>query len=160
MQFRSIIATVDVNDDLASEVLRVASDMAAKDNADLTAVSVWPSLSAASPAFSGEIAASSAAISQAALEQHRAGRDACEKRLAQLVGSHAPKAKAVVLDGNPADETSNYAAETGADLIVTGSHQRGFWGALFAGSASRDVIHEAPCAVLLVTKTFAKRTKK
>ncbi len=42
-------------------------------------------------------------------------------------------------------------AETwGADLIVVGSHGRGFWGRAFVGSVSDAVIHHAPCSVLVV----------
>ena len=65
----------------------------------------------------------------------------------------------MVLDGEAADEVARYAKKLGADIIVTGSHQRNFWGALFQGSASRELIREAPCAVFLVTKAFAKTLK-
>jgi len=37
-----------------------------------------------------------------------------------------------------------------ADLIVVGSHGRGFWGRLTLGSVSDAVIHHAPCSVLVV----------
>ena len=36
------------------------------------------------------------------------------------------------------------------DLIVVGSHGRGFWGRLTIGSTSDAVIHNAPCPVLVV----------
>lgn len=38
-----------------------------------------------------------------------------------------------------------------ADLIVVGSHGRGFWGRLL-GSVSNGVVHHAPCSVLVVRK--------
>ncbi|MEQ1922081.1 MAG: universal stress protein [Pyrinomonadaceae bacterium] len=38
-----------------------------------------------------------------------------------------------------------------ADLIVVGSHGRGFWGR-FLGSVSNGVVHHAPCSVLVVRK--------
>ena len=42
-------------------------------------------------------------------------------------------------------------AETwGADLIVVGSHGRGFWERTLTGSVSDAVIHHAPCSVLVV----------
>lgn len=37
-----------------------------------------------------------------------------------------------------------------ADLIVVGSHGRGFWGRLAMGSTSDDVVHQASCPVLVV----------
>ena len=37
------------------------------------------------------------------------------------------------------------------DLIVVGSHGRGFWGRLL-GSVSDGVVHHAPCSVLVVRK--------
>ncbi len=39
-----------------------------------------------------------------------------------------------------------------ADLIVVGSHGRGFWGRTLIGSVSDSVIHQAPCSVLVVRK--------
>lgn len=155
MQFRSIIAAIDVDDDLAVGVLKAAQSLAQKDGAALQVISVWPPVSAVTPTFSAEIAASSSVISQAAIEQHRTGRENCESRLAEITEKHATGAKAVILDGDPADATAEYASKHGADLIVTGSHQRNFWNTLFQGSASRELVREAPCAVFLVTKAFA-----
>ncbi len=155
MQFKSIVAAIDVDDDLAVGVLKAAQSLAQKDGAGLQVVSVWPSVSAVTPTFSAEIAASSSVVSQAAVEQHRAGRESCQNRLAEIAAKHAPGAKPVMLDGDPADATAEYALKIGADLIVTGSHQRNFWNTLFQGSASRELVREAPCAVFLVTKAFA-----
>lgn len=157
MKFRTIIAAIDINDDLAEDVLRTAQSLADRDGARLDAVTVWPLAAAYSPTFSGDFAAGAGAVNQAAVEQHREGRETCKKRLADLVAEHAPRAKPVVLDGDPADMTGKHAAEISADLIVAGSHQRGFWGSLWRGSASREVIHDAPCAVFLVTKRFAEK---
>lgn len=37
-----------------------------------------------------------------------------------------------------------------ADLIVVGSHGRGFWGRLIVGSVADSIVHHAPCSVLIV----------
>ncbi len=153
MQFKRIIAAVDVSDELAEKVLKAAHSLASRDGAALAAVTVWPPLSTAP--LGGDAGASAAVASQAAIEQHRVGRQSCHDRLAEFVAKAAPDAEPVILDGDAADETASYAEKTGADLIVTGSHQRGFWGSLLHGSASREVVHDAPCAVFIVTRRCA-----
>ncbi len=155
MKFNRIIAAIDIRDDLAEGVVSAAVGLAQKDGAGLEVVTVWPPLGMSASGLSGDVAASAAALTQAAVEQHKEGRKDLEDKLGQLVSRRAPSAKAVVLDGEAADEIAKYAKDEGADLIVTGSHQRSFWGALFSGSASRELIHEAPCAVFLVTKALA-----
>lgn len=48
------------------------------------------------------------------------------------------------------------AEEWEADVIVVGSHGRGFWGRTFLGSTSDTVVHHAPCSVLIVRKAETK----
>ncbi len=157
MQFKIIVAAIDIDDDLAQDVLNAAYSLAQKDEAELRVACVWPPLSIVAPAFSAEIAANASEISQASIEQHKKGREKGRERLAEMAAKFAPGAQTVMLDGEAAEETARFAAETGADLIVTGSHQRKFWDTLFQGSASRDLVRDAPCAVLLVTKAFAAK---
>jgi nucleotide-binding universal stress UspA family protein len=45
------------------------------------------------------------------------------------------------------------AREWEADLIVIGSHGRGFWGRMLLGSITNSLAHYAPCSVLVVRKT-------
>lgn len=45
------------------------------------------------------------------------------------------------------------AKEWKADLIVVGSHGRGFWGRMLLGSVTDALIHHAPCSVLVVRKS-------
>lgn len=56
-----------------------------------------------------------------------------------------------VLRGAPDQQIVERAKDWGADLIVVGSHGRGFWGRLL-GSVSNGVVHHAPCSVLVVRK--------
>ena len=56
-----------------------------------------------------------------------------------------------VLRGSPDQQIVERAKEWKADLIVVGSHGRGFWGRLL-GSVSNGVVHHAPCSVLVVRK--------
>jgi nucleotide-binding universal stress UspA family protein len=52
--------------------------------------------------------------------------------------------------GRPAQVIVECAAEWGPDLVIVGSHGRGFWGRLSLGSVSDAVVHHAPCSVLVV----------
>lgn len=56
-----------------------------------------------------------------------------------------------VIQGTPEREIVQFAETWGADLVVVGSHGRGFWGRLL-GSVSDAVVHQAPCSVLVVRK--------
>lgn len=55
------------------------------------------------------------------------------------------------LAGFPDKTIIEEATSWNADLIVVGSHGRGFWGRLL-GSVSNGVVHHAPCSVLVVRK--------
>lgn len=60
-----------------------------------------------------------------------------------------PEISHEVVKGNPEQEIVEIARNWRADLIVVGSHGRGFWGRLL-GSVSDGVLHHAPCSVLVV----------
>lgn len=60
-----------------------------------------------------------------------------------------PKLTHEVVKGNVEQEVVEIAESWDADLIVVGSHGRGFWGRLL-GSVSDAVVHHAPCSVLVV----------
>ena len=59
---------------------------------------------------------------------------------------------AEILIGSPGKSIVDEAATWGADLIVMGSHGRGFWQRVYLGSVSNSVVHHAPCSVLIVRK--------
>lgn len=69
----------------------------------------------------------------------------------KTVSEKFPNAKLTtdVLHGAPDQQIIERAKEWNADLIVVGSHGRGFWGRLL-GSVSDGVVHHAPCSVLVV----------
>lgn len=51
---------------------------------------------------------------------------------------------------DPRSYIPEVAESWGADLIIVGSHGRGFWGRIALGSVSNSVVHSAPCSVLVV----------
>lgn len=59
------------------------------------------------------------------------------------------KARAVLKDGDAADEIIKNAVEEGHDLIIMGTRGAGALGALVMGSVAQKVLNQAPCPVLL-----------
>lgn len=57
-----------------------------------------------------------------------------------------------VILGSPVRVIVDEAKDWKADLIVVGSHGRGFWGRLTLGSVSDAIVHHAPCSVLIARK--------
>ena len=62
--------------------------------------------------------------------------------------------------GQPAALIVDIAKEWDADLIIVGSHGRGFWGRLALGSVSDYVVHHAPCSVMVVRKKRSVATNR
>ncbi|HLM02810.1 MAG TPA: universal stress protein [Pyrinomonadaceae bacterium] len=55
--------------------------------------------------------------------------------------------------GAPDETLIGTARKWSADLIVIGSHGRGFWGRMLLGSITDSLVHHAPCSVLVVRGT-------
>jgi nucleotide-binding universal stress UspA family protein len=79
--------------------------------------------------------------------------DSVEQIKKNLNGS-SPYIESEVYLGAPARVIVDEAREWNADLIVVGSHGRGFWGRLTLGSVSDAVVHHAPCSVLVARTDF------
>jgi nucleotide-binding universal stress UspA family protein len=56
----------------------------------------------------------------------------------------------VLLEGDPATEIVRYAADTGIDVIVMGTHGRTGAERELMGSTAERVMRDAPCSVLVV----------
>lgn len=55
-----------------------------------------------------------------------------------------------VREGTPVEEIIDYAKETNIDLVVIGTHGRGWLAHAFLGSTAEKVVRKAPCPVLTV----------
>ena len=60
--------------------------------------------------------------------------------------------------GAPDETLVEAAKQWQADLIVIGSHGRGFWGRMLLGSITDSLVHHAPCSVLVVRGTNRENT--
>ena len=78
------------------------------------------------------------------------------KQLISLVSKVMPSAKSIVVHGNPGEAVADYAKKYDADLLIIGSHQKGWWETLTSGAASPELVRDAPCAVYVVTKEAAR----
>jgi nucleotide-binding universal stress UspA family protein len=65
--------------------------------------------------------------------------------------------ESAVTEGRPASEIVEQAKESGADLVVVGSHGRGPVAATVLGSVSAEVAESAPCSVLVARSPSISR---
>jgi len=94
----------------------------------------------------------------AALEgKERANAESAVEAAAALINEYFPepavKIETEVKTGAPDQVVLETAKTWKPNVIVVGSHGRGFWGRLTLGSVSDSIIHHAPCSVLVVRKT-------
>ena len=90
-------------------------------------------------------------LEDAVREQAGSFVDDAKRRIMTNFPNGAPVVETEVLRGAPDQQVVERAKEWNADVIVVGSHGRGFWGRLL-GSVSNGVVHHAPCSVLVVRK--------
>lgn len=88
-----------------------------------------------------------------------------ENEARAMAGKYAAEAKEIIREGcpdvaltteirqgSPGREIVEAARDWPADLIIVGSHGRGFWGRMLVGSTSDAVMHHAPCSVMIVRR--------
>ena len=89
-------------------------------------------------------------LDKMAEERAQAAANEAVEMLRNCFSDTAPEIATAVALGRPAQMITEAARDWNADLIVVGSHGRGFWGKLTLGSVSDSVLHHAPCSVLVV----------
>lgn len=90
-------------------------------------------------------------LENAVREQAAGFLESAEDQIRAAFPSDSLQISTEVLRGAPAQQIIERGSEWKADVIVVGSHGRGFWGRLL-GSVSNSVVHHAPCSVLVVRK--------
>ncbi|MEZ5317696.1 MAG: universal stress protein [Vicinamibacterales bacterium] len=141
-RFTTILAAVDFSH--ASEpALHLALSLAQEADSKLTLFHVieWPDL--------GDLLGVREELARAQRER----MDQASARLRALVPDAARDwchPEPLVVVGKPGREIIRAATETGADLIVMGTHSRDAVSRVFFGSTANSVVRSAPCAVLTV----------
>ena len=153
LTFKTIVAAVDVDDDLAALVVDTAKDLATSYSAVLHIVD-------ANPLFLSMDTPYAASAMEVEMEAHKADMHRRQDALEKLAKDHAPGAATHVADGGPATSIPVFAETHDADLLVIGSHQKDWWSRLIKGSESQDLVREAPCAVFVVTSAHKARMEK
>ena len=85
-------------------------------------------------------------------EQAKKIADEAEKTVLSRFTGSGDQVTMHVVTNSPGKAIIEEAERWHADLIVVGSHGRGFWGRTLLGSTSDSVLHHAPCSVLVVRK--------
>ena len=135
---RKILAAYDGSES-ADKAYAYALDMAKKYGAELLVLSV------ARPPEPPEDVETEAMLEHA--EGHYEKQFTTMKQRATAEGVHAEFKVAV---GHPAEQIIYHADGNGTDLIVMGHRGKGFFERLMLGSISKQVVHYANCAVLIV----------
>lgn len=85
-------------------------------------------------------------------EQSTGFAEEAEKTIRSRFKGRDDQVTCFVVHDSPGKAIVEEAQRWHADLIVVGSHGRGFWGRTLLGSTSDRVLHHAPCSVLVVRK--------
>jgi nucleotide-binding universal stress UspA family protein len=85
-------------------------------------------------------------------ETFEEGKRATQRKLRALMDSlreSYPDCAMEFRSGDPAEQVTQVARETSADLIITASHHPGFLGRLFGLDQAPKILHRAGCPVLV-----------
>lgn len=149
MHLKTIVTAVDLDDDLSDAVIRTGISMAERFGAKLHVIDAWPPLKNIGFPY-----AMKATIME--IEKSHADRAQRRETLEARVRALEPRAVTMVPVGEAPEAIATYARNENADLLVIGSHQKGLFERMMSGGQSAAIIHDAPCAVLLVTPGFAE----
>jgi len=138
----TIVIGID-GSETAKEALTLAAHEARLHHARLRIVVVWQ---LSSLMYGSGYTAFDEGMLDAVRDRAQSIADEAVATVAELVP--AVECEAVVLEGQPADALLG--ASVDADLIVVGSRGLGGFKRLMLGSVSDQVVHHAPCPVLVV----------
>ncbi len=136
---RTILVPVD-GSPASGKAMALGSELARACGASLTALHVLRSESM--------VTVGAQALTDDQLEQAKS-RMAQRAFEAVDAGEVAPEAITETAIGNPSQEIVDHARRNDVDLIIMGSRGLTEFGQLLLGSVSSQVVHHAPCSVLI-----------
>jgi nucleotide-binding universal stress UspA family protein len=139
VSIKKVLVAVDLSDRSAATA-RYAAQIARSFGASLTVVHVYQ------PVALCEYASETTCT---VLDDERAQLQKTLAELARQLSVPGFVCKSAFLIGNPAEEITNLARDIDADLIVTACHHPTFVGGLFNLEQAPQIIHRAPCPVLV-----------
>jgi universal stress protein A len=141
MAYGNILVAVDTSDE-SDEILTAAKELMGGEACKISIVNVIE------PLANFYVDLYSGLSDQGGIEVQ--AREYSTDRLSKLASRHGINADAVhVIVGSPAIEIRRLAEQTGADLIVLGTHGQHGLG-LLLGSTANAVLHGVPCNVLVI----------
>ena len=144
-----ILIATDGSDYSKAAIEECCRMVAYRDNIEIKIISAFENVYV----LMGEPVAFSAdyyqALSKAAADQAGLYAADAAKMVESRLGDKLKSLSVDVTNGSPEQKIVEVAKDWGADLVVVGSHGRGFWGRLL-GSVSDAVVHHAPCSVMVV----------
>ena len=149
INIKNITAAVDVDDDLAGAVLKTAAELSELFHAMLHVVDVITPIKGFETLHAMDATMHN-------VEAHQKAEAERLEQLSSLVSKVVPSAKSIVVHGNAGEAVADYAKQNHTDLLIIGSHQKGWWKTLASGAASPELVRDAPCAVYVVTREAAR----
>ena len=148
---KRILSAIDFSE-ASFEALKVANEMALNFSAELLLVHVrpsatWPPGLMATPGFDFQG------------YERDLDQDA-RKRLEEVASTRVPEEvdrRLILKDGNAAHEILEIARSESVDLIVIATHGMSGWHHYIHGAVAQRVIHQTPCAVLVVRAEPARK---
>lgn len=135
--FDKILLAYD-GSDAAGNAFELALDLTVKYGAELKVLAV-----ARPPEFGGEVE------TEAVVENSRKHYQQVLKPLKERAKAAGLPVQFEVATGHPAEQIVLEAEQWGARLVVLGHRGQGIMGRWLVGSVAKQVMHHAPCAVLV-----------
>ena len=150
-QIKKILYATDLSKN-SSYAFLYATDMARRHNATIVILHAIDPVPPYAEAYAGMTVAMKEKQQKETVEEIKKHLQAFCKKAESHIGSPCAElvSKILVPRGHPPEEILNSADEEGCDVIVLGTHGKGFLAHTFLGSVSNAVLHRARKPVFIV----------